>query len=101
MMEIIGGWLQDVLLPGFSTLLIAAGLALVRHYVQQLKDDRLRQLLLELVQSAEQIYGPGNGEAKRLYVTEKLKQKGYANVDRDAVEAMVYDLDGRAQPAGN
>ncbi|MFP4250214.1 MAG: hypothetical protein ACLFU7_11185 [Armatimonadota bacterium] len=101
MMEIIGGWLQDVLLPGFSTLLIAAGLALVRHYVQRLKDEKLRQLLLELVKSAEQIYGSGNGEAKRLYVTEKLKQKGYPNVDRDAVEAMVYGLDGRAQPAGS
>jgi hypothetical protein len=100
-MEVIGGWLQDVLLPGFSTLLIAAGLALVRQYIQRLKHEKLRQLLLELVRAAEQIYGPGNGEAKRRYVTEKLKQKGYANVDREQVEAMVYDLDGSCQPAGN
>jgi len=101
MMDVIGGWLQDVLLPGFSTLLIAAGLALVRQWVQRLKDEKLRQLLLELVRAAEQIYGPGNGEAKRRYVTEKLKQKGYPNVDRDTVEAMVYGLDGSCRPAGS
>lgn len=100
MMDVIGGWLRDVVLPGASTLLIAAGLALVRAWIQQLKDEKLRRLLLELVSAAEQIYGPGNGEAKRRYVTEKLKQKGYANVDRDTVEAMVYGLDGTMQPAG-
>ena len=101
MMGVIGGWLHNVLLPGVSTLLIAAGLGLVRQYVQRLKDERLRQLLLELVRSAEQIYGPGNGEAKRLYVTEKLREKGYPDVERDAIEAMVYGLDGRIYPAGD
>lgn len=101
MMDVIAGWLQDVLLPGVSTLLIAAGLALVRQYVQRLKDERLRQLLLELVRAAEQIYGPGNGEAKRRYVTEKLRQKGYPHVNREQVEAMVYSLDGSVQSAGN
>ncbi|MGI5820115.1 MAG: hypothetical protein ACOX9R_18675 [Armatimonadota bacterium] len=92
MIEVISGWLHNVLLPGFSTLLIAAGLGLVRQYVQRLKDERLRQLLLELVLAAEQIYGPGNGEAKRSYVMERLSENGYANVAREQVEAMVFGL---------
>ena len=101
MIDIIGGWLREVLLPGFSTLLIAAALTLVRQYVQRLRDERLRQLLLELVRAAEQIYGPGNGEAKRRYVTEKLRESGYMGVAREQVEAMVYELNGTRGTAGN
>ncbi len=94
MIEVIGGWLQDVLLPSFSTLVLAAVFGLVRRYVQRLNDEKLRQLLLELVRAAEQIYGPGNGEAKRAYVEEKLKQSGYTSVEREKLEAAVYALSG-------
>ena len=57
MIETISGWLQGVLLPGFGTLLLAAALGLVRRYVGKIEDERLRQLILELVQAAEQIFG--------------------------------------------
>ena len=91
MMEVIGGWLQQVLLPGLSTLLVAALLALVRQYINRLQDERLRQLLLELVAAAEQIYGPGRGAEKRRYVIDKLRESG-AKVGREQIEAMVYEL---------
>ncbi len=94
MIDVIGGWLQDLVLPGLSTLLLAAVFGLVRKYVQRLNDEKLRRLLLELVSAAEQIYGPGNGEAKRAYVEEKLKQSGYTSVERDKLEAAVYALSG-------
>lgn len=94
MIDVIGGWLQDLVLPGFSTLLLAAVFGLVRRYVQRLNDDRLRRLLLELVRAAEQIYGPGNGEAKRAFVEEKLKASGYTDVEREKIEAAVFSLSG-------
>ena len=94
MIELIGGWLQDLVLPGLGTLLIGAAFGLVRKYVQQLNDDRLRRLLLELVRAAEQIYGPGNGEAKRVFVESKLRESGYPTVAREKIEAAVYGLDG-------
>ena len=92
MIETISGWLQGVLLPGFGTLLLAAALGLVRRYVGKIEDERLRQLILELVQAAEQIYGPCNGEAKRRYVVEKLRETGRGKVDRNKLEAAVYSL---------
>jgi len=91
-MEVIGGWLQELALPGLGTLLMAAALALVRRYINRLDDERLRQLLLELVRAAEQIYGPGAGAQKRAYVTSKLSDYGYGEVDRDQLEAAVYAL---------
>jgi len=91
-MEVIGGWLQQVLLPGLSALLVAAVLALVRQYINRLKDERLRQLLLELVQAAEQIYGPGRGAEKRRYVIDKLRESWVGDVGREQIEAMVYEL---------
>lgn len=93
-MEVVGGWLQEVLLPGLSSLLVAAVLALVRRYINRLEDERLRQLLLELVAAAEQIYGPGRGAEKRRYVIEKLREQGLGGVERDRIEAAVYRLNG-------
>ncbi len=94
-MEVIGGWLREVLLPGVGTVLFAAAFGLVRRYASRLEDERLRQLLLELVRAAEQIYGPGRGEAKRDYVIAKLREHGYTDVDRAKIEAMVFEVDGR------
>ncbi len=101
MMEIIGGWLQQVLLPGVGTLLVAAVLALVRRYVSRLDDERLRQLLLELVRAAEQIYGPGRGVQKRRYVIEKLQERGAGAVNRERLEAAVYELEQGRAPLDN
>ncbi|MGC9318683.1 MAG: hypothetical protein ACP5KN_11700, partial [Armatimonadota bacterium] len=91
-MEVIGGWLREILLPGLGTLLVAAVLTLVRRYINRLDDERLRALLLELVRAAEQIYGPGRGAAKRRWVTEKLREMGVGPVQRDRLEAAVYEL---------
>lgn len=91
-MEVIGGWLRELVLPGLGTLLMAAALALLKRYINRLDDERLRQLLLELVRAAEQIYGPGAGAEKRAYVMGKLGEYGYGDVERAQLEAAVYEL---------
>ena len=90
-METVGQVLRDVVLPGLGAVLIVFVLNLARHYVQRIKDERLRQLLFDLVRAAEQIYGPGAGPAKRRYVLGQARKRGYA-VLRDEVEAPVHDL---------
>lgn len=98
-MEIVGSWLQEILLPGLGTLVLGAVLSLVRRYIARLDDERLQKLLLALVRAAEQIYGPGSGEAKRQYVMQKLREYGVSNVDREMVEAAVYAVDGDSAAA--
>lgn len=93
-MEVISGWLHDLVLPGLGTLLMGAALVLARRYIKRLDDERLRQLLLELVRAAEQIYGPGAGAQKRAYVMGKLGEYGRRKVDRDRLEAAVYEVTG-------
>ena len=93
-MDVIGGWIQEVLLPGMGTLLLAAAFGLARHYASRLENDRLQQLVLELVRAAEQIYGPGSGDAKRSYVLDRLHEHGYPDVDPAMIEAIVFDLNG-------
>ena len=91
-MEIIGGWLREVVMPGLSTLVLTVIFALLRRYLGKLDDERLRQLLLELVRAAEQIYGPGAGAQKRGFVMEKLREYGYTDVELEKLEAAVYEL---------
>ncbi len=91
-MDVIGGWLQEILLPGFGTVLMGAIFALVRRYIAKLEDERLRELLLELVEAAEQIYGPGQGAEKRRYVMQKLREQGVPVVDRERIEAAVFRM---------
>lgn len=91
MVETLSEFLRGTLLPGLGAVLLTAAVALAREYVRQLRDARTRQVLLALVQAAEQIYGAGKGEAKRRYVREKLKEKGLAST-REEVEAAVYSL---------
>ena len=83
--------LTGMVLPGLGALLLGAGVTLGREYAKRLRSDRLREVLLALVQAAEQIYGAGKGEAKRRYVREKMKEKGLP-VSREDVEAAVYGL---------
>jgi len=90
--DIVGEWLRQILLPGLSAVVAAAVFALLRRYIQRIDDERLRQLLLELVAAAEQIYGPGRGSEKRQFVMAQLRLQGLGNVPRHAVEAAVYDL---------
>lgn len=83
--------LTGMVLPGLGALLLGAGVSLAREYAKRLRNERLREVLLALVQAAEQIYGAGKGEAKRRYVREKMKEKGLPAA-REDVEAAVYGL---------
>ena len=91
MLQSISFCLKDLVVPGVGALLFGFLANLARHYVQRIKDERLRQLLLELVKAAEQIYGPGKGTAKRRYVLQQARRHGY-EVSRDQVEAAVHEL---------
>lgn len=91
-METVSHWLWQAIVPGLGAALLMALIAFVRQWAKSLQDERLRNLLLALVKAAEQLYGPGKGEAKRQYVREKMKQKGLASLTRDDMEAAVYEL---------
>lgn len=92
MQETVAGWLTGAVLPGAGALLLLVGTSLAKHYIGKLKDERARKLLQALVEAAEQLYGPGKGEAKRRFVRERLKQQGLTTVSREDVEAAVYQL---------
>lgn len=92
MSEVIGQLLSGVVLPGAGAALLVAGLTLARQYAGRIKDAQLQQIVLTLVQAAEQIYGPGKGDAKRRFVRDKLKQRGLTDVSREDVEAAVYQM---------
>jgi hypothetical protein len=98
-LELVGQWLRELVLPGLGALIAAAVFALLRRYIGRIDDERLRQLLLELVRAAEQIYGPGRGAAKLRYVIEKLGQLGLKDVSRDKVEAAVYEVNNHGSAA--
>ncbi len=91
-MEQFSEYLVNFVLPGLGSVLIMVLLGLARHYIELLKDTRLRQALLELVKAAEQMYGPGKGAAKRRYVIEQAQQRGLGAVRREDIEAAVYNL---------
>jgi hypothetical protein len=90
--EIVTEWLVQVVVPGLGAALLVAAIAFVREYAKQMKDERVRKVLEALVQAAEQLYGPGKGEAKRRFVREKMKQNGLGELGREALEAEVYRL---------
>jgi len=54
-------------------------------------DKRVRELLLELVKAAEQIYGAGRGDEKRGYVLDQAIARRLP-ADRARIEAAVHDL---------
>lgn len=84
----------NAMLAALSTLLVAAAFSLARTYIRRLCDERLRRFLLELVEAAEQIYGPGRGAEKRAWVNEQLRARGY-DLERAQLEAAVYGLNER------
>lgn len=92
MAEMVKEWLVQVVVPGLGAALLVAVISFVRQYAAQLKDEKMRQALLALVQAAEQLYGAGKGEAKRRFVREKMKQKGLDDLGREELEAAVYKL---------
>lgn len=91
-MDMLSKVLTEAILPGAGSMLLLVALGLVKEYAGQLKDAKTRQILLALVQAAEQIHGPGKGEAKRRFVREKMKEKGLASLAREDLEAAVYKM---------
>lgn len=97
MLQSISFCLKEIAVPGVGALLIAFLANLARHYIRRIKDERLRQLLLDLVKAAEQIYGSGKGAAKRRYVLQEARHRGYPDVIRQQVEAAVHELNNYQQ----
>ena len=91
MLQSISFCLKDLIVPGVGALLFGFLANLARHYIQRIKDESLREFLLELVKAAEQIYGPGKGAAKRQYVLEQARRRG-CEVKRDQVETAVFNM---------
>lgn len=84
--------LQGLILPGAGALLVGFLAALARQYIERIKDERLRALLLALVKAAEQIYGPGQGAAKRDYVLQQARLRGVNKVYSAELEAAVWEM---------
>jgi len=86
----IGRWLVEIVLPGLGTLLLAALWALARRYIQRIDDARIREILEELVRAAEQMFGVGEGAEKLTYVSKELKRRGLdGRLTRVDIEAAV------------
>jgi hypothetical protein len=96
-MDTVGDWLTQAVLPGAGSIVLLVALGLAREFAGQLRDERTRKVLLALVQAAEQLYGPGKGEAKRRFVREKMKQKGLGDLGREELEAAVYRMKAEAK----
>jgi len=84
--------LQGLILPGAGALLVGFLAALARQYIERIKDERLRALLLALAKAAEQIYGPGQGEVKRNYVLQQARLRGLNGVKSADLEAAVWEM---------
>lgn len=95
MKEIVEELLRGTVAPMLLSAASVTGMLLVREVLKRIRDDRLREVLLMLVEAAEQVYGPGQGSAKRRYVRERLRAQGLGHVPREAVEAAVYELHNR------
>ncbi len=69
------------------------------RYMQSLGNEsraRLRYAAIATaVRGAEQLYGPGKGEAKRRFVREKMKQQLGRDIDRVELEEAVWVETGR------
>jgi len=81
-------WACAAAMGSLALAIIIGGALLLRS----IRETRLLDMAAMLVKSAEQIYGPGKGNAKRQFVREQLKQAGMAQVSRAALEAAVYEL---------
>ncbi len=97
-MEIIKDWLVHVAMPGLGAALLVALISLVRELARQIKDERLRKALEVLVQAAEQIYGSGQGAAKRRFVQNKMQELGLHSLGAEALEAAVFQLNDKMSP---
>lgn len=76
-------------------ILVAFLCAVARQYIGRIRDERLRELILRLVEAAEQIYGSGGGQTKLNFVEDKLRKLGY-KPDDVAIEAAVLTVNEKA-----
>ena len=89
-------WLKDVglkLSAVWAPILLAYAFVLLRERIQQVKDERLRLFLTQLVEAAEQIYGAKEGAKKLGYVQGIAEAKGL-HLSRAAIESAVFKLNG-------
>jgi hypothetical protein len=91
-MNVVSQVLLHTILPTLGAGLLTAGIGLLQAQIAKLKDEKLKATLLVLVQAAEQIYGSGQGEAKRTYVRDKMQTSGLQSLNRDDMEAAVYQM---------
>ena len=91
-MERIEWALQAFVVPGLGATAVAFLCRLAATYIQRIRDERLRAVLTVLVKAAEQVYGPGQGEAKREYVLAEARARGLRGATRGDLEAAVYEL---------
>ena len=83
--------LIDALLKGLQGLALVFVIALVRHYIAQMKDERLRALVEALVGWAEQVFPPEEARQKRAAVADVLRE-ARRPVDDTLIEAAVNKL---------
>jgi len=83
--------LIDALLKGLQGLALVFVIALVRHYIAKIKDERLRALVEALVRWAEQVFEPEEGSHKLQAVEHALSERGFP-VSRREIEAAVNKL---------
>lgn len=84
-----------------ATVLLAAGvygikigISYLKARVQEQQDSALKSIYAIAIAAAEQQFGGGAGAQKLDWVTGYLHGKG-VTVDRDLLEAMVYEVTGR------
>ena len=94
-------WIEVLANPALVLFFIGSVLKIAAHFIGNIRDERLRKLLLEIVKAAEQIYGDGEGSMKMEYVQRNAARKGL-RVDNTDIEAAVYEVSrGREPPSSS
>ena len=83
--------LIDALLKGLQGLALVFVIALVRHYIAKIRDERLRALVEALVRWAEQVFPPERAGQKQQAVADALRTARQP-VDEKLIEAAVNKL---------
>jgi len=63
---------------------------LLRQWAAKIKNEKLREFVLEVVKAAEKMFGSGTGAAKLAWVEERVAPLG---ASREIIEAAVKTLD--------
>ena len=82
----------DLLLKGLQGLVLIFAIALARHYIAKIRDERVRALVEALVRWAEQHFGPDEDQAKRKAVVAALEARRLKQPLSVEIEAAVNKL---------